>query len=71
MNKQDKGQSANNTQEAFLSELISNQTPVSIYLKSGIRLNGIISHFDNHTLLLESHTTQIIYKHAVSTIMLA
>lgn len=70
MDKENNGHNANNTQEAFLSELIKNNTPVSVYLKSGIRLNGVITQFDEHTLLLESNTTQIIYKHAISTIML-
>lgn len=63
-------QEANNMQDNFLSELKNNQTPVSVYLKTGIRLNGVITQSDHYTLLLESSTTQLIYKHAISTIML-
>lgn len=63
-------QEANNMQDNFLLDLKNNQTPVSVYLKTGIRLNGVITRSDNYTLLLESNTTQLIYKHAISTIML-
>lgn len=70
MKKHNSSQNAFGGQEAFLADLKNNQTPVSIYLKSGIRLNGVITYFDKHTVLLESNTTQIIYKHAISTIML-
>ncbi len=58
------------TQEAFVSYLVENKTPVTVFLLYGVKLQGIITGFDEETLLLrrEGHT-QLVYKHAVSTIM--
>ena len=53
----------------FLTSLCESNQPVSIFLVNGIRLQGVISKFDNETILLESASKQIIYKHAVSTIL--
>ena len=61
----------NYTQEEFLKELSESREPVNIFLISGIRLHGIIGGHDQHTVLLESATPQIIYKHAISTILKA
>ena len=59
------------TQDEFLSELHATKEPVNIFLISGIRLHGIVGGYDQHTVLLESATPQIVYKHAISTIMVA
>jgi host factor-I protein len=58
------------TQESFISYLVENKTPVTVFLLYGVKLQGIITDFDADSLLLrrEGHT-QLVYKHAVSTIM--
>ncbi|OGT30310.1 MAG: RNA chaperone Hfq [Gammaproteobacteria bacterium RIFCSPHIGHO2_12_FULL_35_23] len=58
-------------QDEFLENLSSTREPVNIFLINGIRLHGIVGGYDQHTVLLESVSTQIVYKHAISTIMLA
>jgi host factor-I protein len=55
--------------EKFLKDLHNNKIPVSIYLMNGIKLNGIIEDFDEHHILLHSTNTQLIFQHAVSTIV--
>ncbi len=65
--------SSNNTayqHDIFVKDLIQNQTPVSIYLRSGIRLTGKLIGYDESTLLLKDSTYQLIYKEAVGTILL-
>lgn len=52
-----------------LTILVANKTPVSIYLINGVRLQGVISDFDEATLCLGNKTRQLIYKHAISTIV--
>lgn len=59
------------SQELFLSDLHKSKEPVNIFLVNGIRLHGIVGGYDEHTVLLESANPQIIYKHAISTIMVA
>ena len=56
-------------QEPFLDTLRKEQVPVYIYLVNGIKLQGKIEHFDQYVILLQNSTSQIIYKHAVSTIV--
>ncbi len=56
-------------QDSFLQEQREMQTPVSIYLKNGIRLQGTITDFDMSVVLLESYTSQMIYKRAIATIV--
>jgi len=60
----------NNVQEDFLSELRINKTAVTVFLVNGVKLQGLITWFDDKTLLLrrDGHT-QLVYKHAISTIM--
>jgi len=53
----------------FIHEICQNKTPVSIFLVNGIRLQGVISDYDHTTLMLESATKQVVFKHAISTIM--
>ena len=54
----------------FLNKLKDNETSVTVFLVNGVKLQGIITWFDDATILLrrDGHT-QLIYKHAVSTIM--
>jgi host factor-I protein len=56
-------------QDQFLNALRQNQVPVTIYLMNGIRLLGRIESFDQFTVSLGGHTTQFVYKHAISTIV--
>ena len=57
-------------QDVFLNYVRKNKTPVIVFLLNGVKLQGVISSFDNFSILLrrEDHA-QLIYKHAVSTIM--
>jgi len=59
-----------NVQDVFLNYIRKNKTPVTIFLVNGVKLQGIVTWFDNFSLLLrrDGHT-QLVYKHAVSTIM--
>ncbi|HAW34386.1 MAG TPA: RNA chaperone Hfq [Alphaproteobacteria bacterium] len=59
-----------NVQDVFLNHLRKAKTPVTVYLICGVKLQGIITWFDNFSMLLrrDGHT-QLVYKHAVSTIM--
>ena len=61
---------AQNVQDVFLNHLRKNKTPVTIFLVNGVKLQGIVTWFDNFSVLLrrDGHA-QLIYKHAISTIM--
>jgi host factor-I protein len=61
---------ANNLQDMFLNALRRTKTPVTMFLVKGVKLQGIITWFDNFSVLLrrDGHA-QLIYKHAISTIM--
>ena len=61
-----KGQSL---QDPFLNVLRREKVPVSIYLVSGIKLQGQIESFDSFVILLKNTVSQMIYKHAISTIV--
>jgi len=61
-----KGQSL---QDPFLNVLRREKVPVSVYLISGIKLQGQIESFDNFVILLKNPVSQMIYKHAISTIV--
>lgn len=52
----------------FINQLIQQQIPVDVFLVSGIKLSGYIDSFDDATLLMGGKTTQLLYKHAISTI---
>jgi len=56
-------------QEPFLNTLRRERIPVSIYLVNGIKLQGQIDSFDNFVVLLKNTVSQMIYKHAISTIV--
>jgi host factor-I protein len=59
------------SQDQFLAKLYEDKEAVNIFLVNGIRLHGVVGGFDKETVLLESVAPQIVYKHAISTIMLA
>lgn len=56
-------------QEPFLNALRREHVPVSIYLVNGIKLQGQIESFDQYVVLLRNTITQMVYKHAISTIV--
>jgi host factor-I protein len=57
-------------QDAFLNHVRKNKTPLTIFLVNGVKLQGIVTWFDNFCVLLrrDGHS-QLVYKHAISTIM--
>ena len=61
-----KGQSL---QDPFLNALRKDKTPVSIFLVNGIKLQGKIDSFDQFVVLLSNSVNQMVYKHAISTIV--
>ena len=61
-----KGQSL---QDPFLNQLRKERVPVSIYLVNGIKLQGQIDSFDQFVVLLRNTVNQMVYKHAISTIV--
>lgn len=56
-------------QDPFLNTLRREHVPVSIYLVNGIKLQGQIESFDQYVVLLKNTVTQMVYKHAISTIV--
>ncbi|MDM8545196.1 RNA chaperone Hfq [Candidatus Venteria ishoeyi] len=56
-------------QDPFLNALRKERVPVSIYLVNGIKLQGQIESFDQFVILLKNAVSQMVYKHAVSTIV--
>ena len=56
-------------QDPFLNTLRREHIPVSIYLVNGIKLQGQIESFDQYVVLLRNTVTQMVYKHAISTIV--
>ena len=61
-----KGQSL---QEPYLNALRKERVPVSIYLVNGIKLQGQIESFDQFVILLKNSVSQMVYKHAISTVV--
>jgi host factor-I protein len=60
---------AQKIQDPFLNALRKERIPVSIFMKNGIKLQGTIESFDQFVVLLKNVTTQVIYKHAISTVV--
>ncbi len=56
-------------QEPFLNALRKEKIPVAIYLVNGIKLSGQIDSFDQFVVLLRNTVNQMVYKHAISTIV--
>ena len=59
-----------NLQDAFLNQVRKTKIPVTVFLINGVKLQGAITWFDNFSVLLRREgTVQLVYKHAISTIM--
>src|SRR3546814_14474068 len=56
-------------QDPFLNALRRERVPVSIYLVNGIKLQGTVESFDQFVVLLRSTVSQMVYKHAISTVV--
>jgi host factor-I protein len=65
-NEMNRGQSL---QDPFLNALRKERVPVSIYLVNGIKLQGQIESFDQFVVLLKNAVSQMVYKHAISTVV--
>ena len=61
---------AQSLQDKFLNHVRKNKTPLTIFLVNGVKLQGVVTWFDNFCVLLrrDGHS-QLVYKHAISTIM--
>ena len=59
-----------NVQDVFLNNIRKNKTPVTVFLVNGVKLQGVVTWFDNFCVLLrrDAHS-QLVYKHAISTVM--
>jgi host factor-I protein len=62
--------STQNIQDVFLNQIRRSRVSVTVFLVNGVKLQGIVAGFDNFSLLLrrDGHT-QLVYKHAISTVM--
>lgn len=59
-----------NLQDAFLNHVRKSKIPVTVFLVNGVKLQGVITSFDNFCVLLRRDgQSQLVYKHAISTIM--
>lgn len=56
-------------QDPFLNALRKEKVPVSIYLVNGIKLQGLVEAFDQFVVLLKNTVSQMVYKHAISTVV--
>ena len=64
------GEKAQNLQDAFLNHVRKQKVPVTIFLVNGVKLQGVITWFDQFSLLLRRDgAQQLVYKHSISTIM--
>lgn len=61
---------AQNVQDVFLNTIRKTKNPVTVFLVNGVKLQGIVTWFDNFSVLLRrDNMSQLVYKHAISTIM--
>ncbi len=60
---------AQKIQEPFLNALRKERIPVSIFMKNGIKLQGTIESFDQFVVMLKNVSTQVVFKHAISTVV--
>jgi host factor-I protein len=68
----DASKPAQNIQDSFLNSARKDRVPLTIYLLSGVKLTGRIRSFDKYSVVLESNQQeQLIFKHAISTIVLS
>jgi host factor-I protein len=58
-----------NLQDTFLNNLRKEHVPVSIFLVNGIKLQGKVDSFDQYVIMLKNTVSQMVYKHAISTIV--
>jgi host factor-I protein len=59
-----------NLQDVFLNNIRKNKTSVTVFLVNGVKLQGIVTWFDNFSVLLRrDNHSQLVYKHAISTVM--
>ena len=64
------GDKKQNLQDAFLNSVRKSKTPLTIFLVNGVKLQGVVTWFDNFCVLLRRDgQVQLVYKHAISTIM--
>ena len=64
------GEKSRNLQEVFLNNVRKSHAAVTVFLVNGVKLQGIITWFDNFSILLRrDQHVQLVYKHAISTIM--
>ena len=64
------GDKKQNLQDTFLNSVRKTKTPLTIFLVNGVKLQGVVSWFDNFCVLLRRDgQAQLVYKHAISTIM--
>ena len=64
------GEKSQNVQDVFLNTIRKNKTSVTVFLVNGVKLQGIVTWFDNFSMLLRRNGhTQLVYKHAISTVM--
>jgi len=62
--------SQSNLQDSFLNAVRKTKNPVTLFLVNGVKLQGMITWFDNFSVLLRREgTVQLVYKHAISTVM--
>ena len=62
--------SQSNLQDSFLNAVRKTKNPVTLFLVNGVKLQGVITWFDNFSVLLRREgTVQLVYKHAISTVM--
>ncbi len=59
-----------NLQDVFLNHVRKQKTPLTLFLVNGVKLQGIVTSFDNFSVLLKRESqSQLVYKHAISTVM--
>ena len=64
------GSSQSTLQDNFLNAVRKTKNPVTLFLVNGVKLQGVITWFDNFSVLLRrEETVQLVYKHAISTVM--
>jgi host factor-I protein len=63
------GKSQVNLQDIFLNQMRKEKIPVTMYLVNGARITGTIKGFDNFVILMKQEHQQLVYKHAISTII--
>ena len=56
-------------QDSFLEELRKDKVPVSVFLVNGIKLHGVVDNYDEHVIMLKNAITQMVFKHAISTVV--